>query len=48
MSKELTKQELLDTIKQLKSQTRKPRADKGIQRGPNSKTRSDAGIHVHI
>ena len=44
MSKELTKQELLDTIKQLKSQTRKPRADKGIQRGPNSKTRSDAGI----
>lgn len=44
MSKELTKQELLDTIKQLKKETRKPRADKGMQRGPNSKTRSDAGI----
>lgn len=38
------KQELLNTIKQLKSQTRKTRADKGMQRGPNSKTRSDAGI----
>ena len=38
------RQELLDTIKQLKKETRKPRADKGMQRGPNSKTRSDAGI----
>lgn len=38
------KQELLDTIKELKRTTRKPRNDKGLQRGPNSKTRSDAGI----
>lgn len=37
-------QKLLEQARQLKKQTRKPRADKGIQRGPNSKTRSDAGI----
>lgn len=38
------KQELLDTLKQLKQTTRKTRTDKGKTRGPNSKKRSDAGI----
>ena len=38
------KNELLNKIKQLKKTTRKPRSDKGTQRGPNSKIRSDAGI----
>jgi hypothetical protein len=38
------KQELLDTLKQIKQTTRKPRNDKGKSRGPNSKKRSDAGI----
>ena len=41
---ENNKQELLDTLKALKKETRKPRNDKGKSRGPNTKIRSDAGI----
>ena len=39
-----SKEELLAKLREIKKNTRKPRSDKGTTRGPNCRTRSDAGL----